>query len=189
MRTMHLVTAVVTVAVASACDRQQEREREAPAATEITSGPMDRILVPTGWDEREERDLRKREARDNARAKAQAPPHTAAAPPVEARDEGKTSSAFPEVRDTIDEADPRSDPEGVRDPWDAPPIVGTTTVTAGELEPASEDAGAQPEQPAQPQEQKNTSTVLGDGSSGMYTGGEGTYGGRATWGTGAGASK
>jgi len=33
---------------------------------------------------------------------------------------------------------------------------------------------------------RNTSTTLGDGTSGMYTGGMGTYGGKATWGTGRG---
>jgi ABC-type Fe3+-hydroxamate transport system substrate-binding protein len=32
--------------------------------------------------------------------------------------------------------------------------------------------------------ERNTSTTLGDGSSGMYTGGKGSYGGQATWGTG-----
>jgi hypothetical protein len=31
---------------------------------------------------------------------------------------------------------------------------------------------------------KNTSTTLGDGTSGQYTGGKGTYGGKATQGTG-----
>jgi hypothetical protein len=37
---------------------------------------------------------------------------------------------------------------------------------------------------ANPQDRNNHSTPLGDSKSGEYTGGKGTYGGKATWGTG-----
>lgn len=72
--------------------------------------------------------------------------------------------------------------------------TGKTTVTGAEV---PRGRPAQPEQappqgamppPPQPgaaeQPYVNHSTVLGDGKSGMYTDGQGTYGGRATWGTG-----
>jgi hypothetical protein len=74
--------------------------------------------------------------------------------------------------------------------------VGTTETTAAETETTPRTTmppGEQPAQPMQPMPQTTTpqpepyvnhSTVLGDGKSGTYTDGQGTYGGRATWGTG-----
>ncbi|HVH44198.1 MAG TPA: hypothetical protein VM925_17725 [Labilithrix sp.] len=81
-------------------------------------------------------------------------------------------------------------------------IVGTTTITAVEIEtvppkgtptPPSETPDTRATPPggmplpsdAAKEPYVNHSTVLGDGTSGMYTDGQGTYGGRATWGTGA----
>jgi hypothetical protein len=73
-----------------------------------------------------------------------------------------------------------------------PPIVGTATITSvyitpmdatgGEGQPAAETPPANEGQPSSGY--VNRSTPLGNGDSGMYTGGQGTYGGRATWGTG-----
>lgn len=57
--------------------------------------------------------------------------------------------------------------------------TGTTTTTGAEM-PSSNPA---------PAPERNTSTPLGDSSSGTYTGGQGTYGGKATWGTGGAQKK
>lgn len=71
--------------------------------------------------------------------------------------------------------------------------VGQTTITKGEVQkpprpPEERPSQALPPppsaQPAGAEPYVNHSTVLGDGKSGMYTDGQGTYGGRATWGTG-----
>jgi membrane protein involved in colicin uptake len=50
--------------------------------------------------------------------------------------------------------------------------TSTTTITSA------------PAMSPEPREEPNQSTTLGNGQSGMYTGGAGTYGGTATWGSG-----
>jgi hypothetical protein len=69
--------------------------------------------------------------------------------------------------------------------------VGTTTITDAPV-PASGDASA-PAPASAPGEaagsESNDSTTLGTGKSGTYTDGKGTYGGKATWGTGGGGSR
>ena len=80
-------------------------------------------------------------------------------------------------------------------------VIGETTITGAEVEvppttlptpPGAEQPttppGAMPPVPgaAGAEPYVNRSTVLGDGTSGSYTDGQGTYGGRATWGTGGG---
>lgn len=68
--------------------------------------------------------------------------------------------------------------------------AGTTTITSGAVESSSKAEEPKTPQaseqvaPAEPQKEENNSTVLGTGKSGMYTDGQGTYGGKATWGTG-----
>jgi hypothetical protein len=63
--------------------------------------------------------------------------------------------------------------------------VGSTTITGAPLPGTPGMTGAIMPMPAPaPTEQPNRSTTLGDSTSGEYTGGKGTYGGTATWGTG-----
>ena len=70
------------------------------------------------------------------------------------------------------------------EPWDPSSITSTTTITSYDHVPATPPP---PEALPAPNDPKhNASTTLGHGNSGMYTGGLGTYGGRATWGTGVG---
>lgn len=59
--------------------------------------------------------------------------------------------------------------------------TSTTTTTGAEMPTATPAPAPAPE--------RNTSTPLGDSSSGTYTGGQGTYGGKATWGTGGAQKK
>jgi hypothetical protein len=81
---------------------------------------------------------------------------------------GLTHPAEPTGQTTITEAEV---PRGRAAPPEQQP-----TAPEGALPPVSEQPGGQP--------YVNHSTVLGDGTSGTYTDGQGTYGGRATWGTG-----
>jgi outer membrane protein OmpA-like peptidoglycan-associated protein len=73
------------------------------------------------------------------------------------------------------------------------PAAHPTTLNQGEVgeETEATEAGGEETAPAAAAATAsgcagpNTSTTLGDGTSGMYTGGDGTYGGRATWGSSA----
>ena len=65
---------------------------------------------------------------------------------------------------------------------------GAATITQGEAPAEGGEAAPAAPAAAAGDGYRNTSTTLGDGTSGMYTGGQGTYGGRATWGTGGGAA-
>ncbi|MBX3227053.1 MAG: hypothetical protein KIT84_36045 [Labilithrix sp.] len=79
------------------------------------------------------------------------------------------------------------DTEDVRDARDAEEPVGVTTITQAEVVAPTPPPTATPAPAPAPtgdQGYVNRSTVLGNGQSGTYTDGQGTYGGRATWGTG-----
>lgn len=177
------LAAAALVAVGAAGCRDEEREVLIPGETQTTSAEETTAqpAAPTAPAPVAEPPPKQEQAageQEQQKAKSAKKPATA---------KKKTATSATTPRDT------RGEPEGARDPWDQPPIVGTTTVTGAELGPEGEQEGAAAEQPAEPEQAKeggyvNHSTTLGDGTSGMYTGGEGTYGGRATWGTGGGAA-
>jgi hypothetical protein len=65
--------------------------------------------------------------------------------------------------------------------------VSTTTTTGADFD-RKQESSASPT-PAATNKDPNHTTPLGDGKSGTYTGDKGTYGGKKTWGTGAGAER
>lgn len=183
MKTWRWAVLTVAVAAAAACGRSDEPASETTTTSASDEGAGDRagaeamnVAPPPAETSEAEEAPPKETAEKKPKAKAK----QAAA--VKAASVKKAAAV---------------EPEEPRDPWDAPSIVSitaaelTTTPAEAPATPTETPRGAEAPQPAQRMEgaagHVNQSTTLGNGNSGMYTGGQGTYGGRATWGTGAGA--
>lgn len=104
--------------------------------------------------------------------------------------QAKAETSSPSSATSTDES---MDARGGSDAVETP--VGTATITSVVIvpladateKPAEGASGSEAPRGAGAEGYVNHSTTLGTGQSGMYTGGQGTYGGRATWGTGAGS--
>lgn len=190
---------LVSATAALACEKREEQMR--PGETHTTSGTLeegaktadqkmgekagektsesDRMLS----EERAKTEAAKAEA-DKERTRADACEQAEKArleKAKEAREKAAKAAKAKAAKEAkrAEEEKARQAQEARAKPATPPPVseeyVGKTTVTAAPITPT-------------PAPEVNTSTTLGDGTSGMYTGGQGTYGGKATWGTGAGST-
>jgi hypothetical protein len=185
-----LITSMATAAVlATACDRNEPASQTETTSAERTPDmvaptpepPMDTQATQAEPPKVETTAADEAKPKSTAKAKAKAN-RAMKTKPVEAK-----QATMPEPAPFADDdralrGDDRSDIDMPLQPWDPPTITGTATITSTEIAPPAEPEGA----PAQEGTgYVNRSTTLGSGDSGMYTGGQGTYGGRATWGTGS----
>ncbi|MBX3223419.1 MAG: hypothetical protein KF795_23100 [Labilithrix sp.] len=155
------VAAVVALATV-ACDKNKKEELS-PSETEITSAPIEREPVETTGS-------------TTTTGGATDPDNTQGG--VAAL--GATESANGKAAGGTTGTTVNSGRDGGAY-WPAVPIDRKGTSVNGE--PAT-PTGERNAAPTMPKGERNTSTTLGDGTSGMYTGGKGTYGGKATHGTG-----
>lgn len=191
---------LVSATAALACEKREEQMR--PGETHTTSGTLEegaktadqKMGEKTGEKASESDRMLSEERAKTAAAKAEADKERARADACEHAQQtrlekskaAKEKAAKAAKAKGAEEAK-RAEAEKARQAQEAqakpaaPPtvreeeFVGEATITAAPVTPA-------------PAPEVNTSTTLGDGTSGMYTGGQGTYGGKATWGTGAGST-
>lgn len=198
MRPIHGTLVAVALVGALACRREQPDQ---PGHTEVTAGAMPVAPAPTSERPAPPPAADEGTAKPNdvaamspppigpkPRAPAQTTKHAqrpkAPSPPSHARRAPMTAKDAPGEQPTwilreekiVTFGEP-AEPKGKSTTPEAP--------TATPLEPREETPRAEPPiEPTAAGGAENHSTTLGDGKSGMYTGGQGTYGGRATWGTG-----
>lgn len=144
-------------------EEEQRALREQERALQEEQRAQRERAAPAG-EPRKERPRRSDEAQRAAKAKARAAEQRAA------KEKKEKESAPSTEQDEV--------------------VIGETRITsADDVPPTALPTPPVAEEPAAPSGAEpyvNHSTVFGDGTSGMYTDGQGTYGGRATWGTGGG---
>lgn len=174
-----LFVAVLACTACSRTDYEREKMREGRGTMERTEQVGTTTTTGAALDEQNAKDKDKirqdalaegkAQGKDEAKAECDAahPEKKAVAPaPKKAKpkekDKDTTSMTAP-----IPTPMPPSPPPPAADEQ-----TSTTTITSA------------PAMSPEPKQEVNQSTTLGNGQSGMYTGGAGSYGGTATWGTG-----
>jgi len=162
----------------------QEQHRQMQEQQRAPQEQAQQGEVPSVQDQQHERLRKAEEAKRAERAKRAAKAKQPAKPAAPAEQQAAKKKKAPRTTTGT----PSQDEEVV---------ISETTITGAEVEvppttlptpPGAEQPGAMPAVPGEAGAEPyvNRSTVLGDGTSGSYTDGQGTYGGRATWGTGGG---
>jgi len=156
-------------------ERIQRHDREAVSTTETTGAALEDKKERAQAQAQVDTDKIRQDALEQGKAEGKSACEAAMAEekakkdaaPADAKKKMKAKEKKPESEEHSMTA-PIPTPMPAAQP--APEPTSQTTITSAPM----------PEGPP-----PNTSTTLGDSTSGMYTGGNGTYGGKATWGSGA----